>query len=176
MKILLPIDGSALSLHEVRFALRLVREGLRAHFVLANVQEPASLYEVVTAHDPELIERAAKAAGQHLLQAPTQLLRDAGVPYLTEVVSGGDPAQAMLDLIEIHHIDMVVMGTRALGWIREALEGSTSRRLLQHATVPVVLVKPPPEVDADLETDSDAEIESEAAEALALNAEPKPNL
>ena len=48
MKILLPIDGSELSLHEVRFALRLVREGLQASFLLVNVQEPSSLYEIVT--------------------------------------------------------------------------------------------------------------------------------
>ena len=44
MKILLPVDGSGLSLHEVRFALRLVKDGLKASFVLANVQEPASFY------------------------------------------------------------------------------------------------------------------------------------
>ena len=52
MKILLPIDGFELSLHEVRFAIRLVREGLQAQFLLANVQEPASLYEMVTLPDP----------------------------------------------------------------------------------------------------------------------------
>ena len=49
MKILLPVDGSGLSLHEVRFALRLVKDGLKASFVLANVQEPASFYEIITA-------------------------------------------------------------------------------------------------------------------------------
>jgi nucleotide-binding universal stress UspA family protein len=45
VKILLPIDGSPLSLDAVHHAMRLVREGLRATFVLANVQEPSSLYE-----------------------------------------------------------------------------------------------------------------------------------
>ena len=52
MQILLPIDGSPLSLDAVHHALRLVREGLRAGFVLANVQEPSSLYEMVVVHDP----------------------------------------------------------------------------------------------------------------------------
>lgn len=144
MKILLPIDGSALSLHEVRFALRLVEEGLRAEFLLANVQEPATFYEVVTAKAPELIERAAHDAGQDSLDGPRQLLMHAGVTYQSTVVAG-DPANAMLDLIEAHEIDMVVMGTRALGWIREALEGSTSRRLLHYSPVPILLVKPPPD-------------------------------
>ena len=38
MRILLPIDGSELALHEVRFAIRLVQDGLRADFLLTNVQ------------------------------------------------------------------------------------------------------------------------------------------
>ncbi|ARU06844.1 hypothetical protein CCO03_12915 [Comamonas serinivorans] len=142
MNILLPVDGSALSVHEVRFALRLVEEGLRAEFVLANVQEPATFFEVVTAREPELIEHAAREAGRDMLHEPTRLLQQAGVPFDSEVLSG-DPVQAMLDLIGTHDIDLVVMGTRALGWIREALEGSTSRRLLQYSPVPVLLVKPP---------------------------------
>ena len=67
-------------------------------------------------------------AGQDMLDAAAKLLDAADVPFTCEVVAG-DPAQAMLDLIGTHEVDMVVMGTRALGWIREAIEGSTSRRL-----------------------------------------------
>lgn len=145
MKILLPVDGTELSLHETRFALRLVQEGLRASFLLANVQEPASFYEIVTAQNAQLIENAAQEAGEDLMAPSAQLLRDAGVDYETAVISG-DPAQAMLELIEIHNCDMVVMGSRALGIIRRALEGgSTSQRLVQDSPVPVLLVKPPAE-------------------------------
>ena len=60
MKILLPVDGSQLSLEAVRFAIRLVREGLQASFVLANVQEPATLYEVMVAHDADVLQLAAR--------------------------------------------------------------------------------------------------------------------
>ena len=79
-----------------------------------------------------------------MLDEASVLLNMADVPFVCEVVAG-DPAQAMLDLIEEHEVELVVMGTRALGWIREALEGSTSRRLLQYSPVPVLLVKPPVE-------------------------------
>ena len=41
MKILLPVDGTHLSLHEARFALQLMRNGLQASLLLVNVQEPA---------------------------------------------------------------------------------------------------------------------------------------
>lgn len=149
MKILLPVDGTELSLHETRFALRLIQEGLRASFVLANVQEPASFYEMVTAQDPQLIENAALEAGEDLMAPSAQLLQEAGVEYETAVISG-DPAQAMLELIEIHGCDMVVIGTRALGLIRRALEGgSTSERLVQDSPVPVLMVKPPMEEEIE---------------------------
>jgi len=148
MKILLPVDGSELSLHEVRFALRLVAEGLQASFVLANVQEPASFYEMVTAPDPEVLDHVSQAAGQHMLAPAESLLRDAGIPYDVDVVSG-DPAHAMRDLIETHDCDMVILGTRARGLLRSALQGSVSQSLIHDSPVPVLLVKPPEEVEAE---------------------------
>ena len=81
MKILLPVDGTDLSLHETRFALQLVREGLKASFVLVNVQEQATFYEIVTAQDPALIENAAYEAGEDLIAPSARLLTEAGVPF-----------------------------------------------------------------------------------------------
>ena len=150
MKILLPVDGTELSLHETRFALQLLREGLKGSFVLVNVQEPASFYEMVTADSPELIEGAALEAGEDMMAPSARLLADAGVTYETAVVQG-DPAQAMVELIEERHCDMVVMGSRALGLVRTALEGSTSSKLVQDSPVPVLLVKPPEVEDYDIE-------------------------
>ncbi len=68
MKILLPVDGSAASLQAVRQALHLIQGGLRASLVLANVQEPATLYEMLLAHDPEVIDQVSAKAGLHLLE------------------------------------------------------------------------------------------------------------
>jgi hypothetical protein len=50
-------------------------EGLRCEFVLVNVQEPASLYEVVTAHDVAVIEQVRGAAGADLLRTPRRCWR-----------------------------------------------------------------------------------------------------
>ena len=144
MKILLPVDGSGLSLHEVRFALRLVKDGLKASFVLANVQEPASFYEIITArNDARMLESVQQEAGADMVAPSVGLLKEAGVPF-DVVVLAGDPAPAMLELIEEHRCDMVVMGSRALGPVRRWLEGgSTSQRLVQSSPVPVLLVTPP---------------------------------
>ena len=76
LKILIAVDGSALALDAVHHAVELVRNGLNASMVLANVQQPASLYELVVSRDPQLIAQASEAAGEFLM-APARALLDA---------------------------------------------------------------------------------------------------
>jgi len=140
LKILLPVDGSEASLDAVRHALHLVANGLAARFVLANVQEPANLYELVTAHDPDVLRQVSAGAGAHLLEAAEALLRTAGAQWEREIASG-DPAHVLAEMIERHAIDAVVMGARGLGAARSAVAGSVSHWLLTHCTVPVTVVR-----------------------------------
>lgn len=139
MKILLPIDGSEAALDAVHHALRLVHAGLRASFVLANVQEPASLYEVVVAHDAAVIEQVSAAAAAHSLEAAQALLRVAGVVFETEVAVG-DPGHALVEIAERFDCDLVVMGARGVGALRGGLLGSVANAVLHAAKVPVTIV------------------------------------
>lgn len=141
MKILLPVDGSELSLEAVRFAIRMVLAGLRADAVLANVQEPANLYEMLVAHDPEVIDRVSGEAGLHALQSARDLLDAAGVVYECEVAKG-DPAHTIVEIAERFACDMVVMGARGQSALRSAMLGSVSNEVLHASAVPVVIVKP----------------------------------
>lgn len=140
MKILLPVDGSEASLEAVRQALRMVREGLQASLVLANVQEPATLYEMLLAHDADVIDQVSAKAGLHLLEPAQALVREAGVPFEIEVASG-DPAHTLIDILENFGCDMVMMGARGMGTLRSALLGSVSHEVLHAAQVPVLVVK-----------------------------------
>jgi len=142
MKILLPLDGSEPALEAVRYALRLVQEGLRAQFVLANVQEPTYLYEMVLAPDADVLERVSGAAGAHSLEAGEALLKAAGVDYEREIASG-DPAHTLVDIVERYGCDAVIMGARGMGRLRRAMLGSVSHEMLHAAPVPVTIVKTP---------------------------------
>ena len=137
MKILLPVDGSAAALAAVGHALQLVREGL-PEFVLANVQEPASLYEMVVAHDVEVIEQVRSGAGADLLRPAEAMLEAAGLSYESEV-AGGQPATVLVEMLENYGCDAVVMGARGAG----SGGGSVALALLQHSPVPVTLVRAP---------------------------------
>ena len=140
MKILLPFDGSPLALEAVRFAIRLGSDGLDTSAVLANVQEPASLYELMVAHDPQVIEQVSAAAGANILLPAQALLDAAGIPYETEVAMG-DPAHTLVDILENYGCDMVVMGASGTSALRSALLGSVSNEVLHAAGVPVMIVK-----------------------------------
>lgn len=164
MKILIPIDGSPLSLAALRHAVSLVQAGLRAELVLANVQSPASLYEWMRAPDPQALGQIAEAAGQHALETAESVLRDAGLDA-TEVLVTGDPAHALVDLIESEGCDAVIMGSHGSGGLRSALQGSVSQALLQASPVPVTLVKPPQPVEPLDDADEAGAEEDEAAGA-----------
>ena len=149
MKILLPFDGSAAALEAVQFAIRLACDGLNSSVVLANVQEHASLYELMVAHDPQVIEQVSADAGANTLKPAQTLLEDAGIAFESEV-STGDPAHTLVDILENYGCDMVVMGASGTSTLRSALLGSVSNELLHAAGVPVVIVKATQDLEAEL--------------------------
>lgn len=142
MKILLPIDGSELSLEAVHFAVRMLKDGLLGTAVLANVQEPANLYELLVAHDPDVIDRVSAEAGLHALQTAQAALDAAGVDYECEVAKG-DPAHTIVEISERFGCDLIVMGARGNSALRSAMMGSVSNEVLHASAVPVVIVKAP---------------------------------
>jgi len=150
MKILLPVDGSELSLEAVHFAVRLLKDGLSGTAVLANVQEPATLYELLVAHDPEVIDRVSAEAGVHALQSAQAVLDGAGVDYECEVAKG-DPAHTIIDISERFGCDLIVMGARGASALRSAMLGSVSNEVLHASGVPVMIVKMPEEPAVDVE-------------------------
>ena len=147
MKILIPLDGSHAALEGVRHCIGLARDGLRLSVVLANVQEPTYLYEMVLARDPDLLERASAAAGVHALEPGERLLKAVGIPFEREVGSG-DPAHTLVDIAERFACDAIVMGSRGSGGLRKALLGSVANEVLHASPVPVTIIKPPEPTEA----------------------------
>lgn len=140
MKILLAIDGSSHALQAVHWALRQASEGLASAFVLVNVQEPASLYEVVTAHDSAVIEQVRVSAGVDLLRPAEALLEAAGFGFDSEV-AGGAPEHVIVELAENHGCDAIALGARGLGDAEAGGLGSVALAVLAHAAVPVTVVR-----------------------------------
>ena len=142
IKILLPTDGSDRSLDAVRHAIHLVACGLKARFVVANVQSPANLYEMVVAHDPNVIQKVSDAAGHDLMRPALKLLHTAGIQAEQEVASG-DPANMLLEILENHGCEALIVSARGRSDSEDLSPGSVAQGLLDNCMVPVTLVKPP---------------------------------
>lgn len=147
LKMLLAVDGSAHALAAVRRALHLAAGRPEVGFVLVNVQEPASLYEVVVAHDAERIAEVKRGAGADLLAPAEALLDAAGVPYESEVAAGR-PEHRIVELAESYGCDLIVLGALGEGAAPDATDGlgSVARSVLE-AAAPAVLVARPTEAD-----------------------------
>lgn len=140
MKILLPVDGSDLALDAVRHALHLQREGLRASFVLATVQEPTYAFELLLPPAADVLDRLTGATGARAMAGAQSLLAAAGCVYEHEIGTG-DVAPTLLDIAQRLGCDAIIIGARGLGALRSALLGSVSQGVLQASTLPVTIVK-----------------------------------
>ena len=143
MKVLLPVDGSEAALEAVRHALHLQREGLRASFVLATVQEPTYAFEMMLAPDADTLERVTGAVGARALKRAEALFEAAGLAFEREIGSG-EPAQTLLEIAQRCGCQAIVMGARGRSALHSVLLGSVSLAVLQASTLPVTIVKDKP--------------------------------
>ena len=121
-------------------ALHLQREGVQSRFVLATLQEPVYLYEMVLAPDAEVLQRVSGAVGSHALEGAQALFREAGAPFEREIGSG-DPAQTLIEIAGRCGCEAIILGARGMGALRSALLGSVSQAVLHASKVPVTIVK-----------------------------------
>ena len=140
IKILIPVDGSAQSMHAAYHAMRLVSSGLKARFVVANVQEAPNLFELVVAHDPDVLHEVSDAAGHDLVRPAVALFTSAS-QLVEEAVASGDPAHTLLELVESHECDAVIMSAHGSVEGERGL-GSVAQHLVQHCPVAVTIVRP----------------------------------
>ena len=59
------------------------------------------------------------------------------------IVKEGIPADEILHQAELNDADLIIMGTRGLGFFKEALMGGTARRVVRRSMIPVMVVKLP---------------------------------
>ncbi|MBW9141962.1 MAG: universal stress protein [Candidatus Aramenus sp.] len=82
------------------------------------------------------LEKKAKAD----MAEATELAKSQGVDVITDVIEG-DPATSVLDYAEKNNVDLIVVGSRGLSRFKKAFLGSVSTAILNHAKVPVMVVK-----------------------------------
>ena len=134
MKILLAVDGSDHSYEAVR-TLKYLARADEVHLVhVLDVPTPAypMMMPEVARELYETVERTMREDGGRLLDRIVSLLPlDAG-PVTRHLVTGS-PAEQIVALAEQHKMDLILLGTRGLGPVKERLIGSVAHRVLTFA-------------------------------------------
>jgi nucleotide-binding universal stress UspA family protein len=136
-RIVVGIDGSACSDEALRWAVdTAARTGAELELVHAwSYPYPSARHG---ASDPR---HEMRLDAMRMLESAERSARDQCMQVrVHSVVSEDNPAKALIDAGR--SADLVVVGSRGRGGFAALLLGSTSRTVLQHASVPVALVRP----------------------------------
>ncbi|MEQ1628114.1 MAG: universal stress protein [Nitrospira sp.] len=141
MKLLLAIDGSDQSYEAVR-ALKYLARAEELH-ILHILDVPSPAYPMMV---PEVaqelyttIERTMREDGARLLDRIVSLLpMDCGP--VTKHMEIGSPADRIVEYAEQHQIELILVGARGLGPIKERLIGSVSHRVLTFSKSAVLIL------------------------------------
>jgi nucleotide-binding universal stress UspA family protein len=141
-RILVPLDGSSLAEQALSCAVTLAR-GLPAELVLLRViWIPPDILEILDESTVELnaIVDQLEAEANDYLGALVEQLLDASM-NVCHAVRRGPVAEAILDYAGQGNIDQIVMATHGCSGIKRWTHGSMAERVLQSASVPVLLVR-----------------------------------
>jgi nucleotide-binding universal stress UspA family protein len=144
MKTLLAVDGSDNS-YEAVHALKYFSRAEQLTLLHAlNVPRPAypMLLPELAAEQYKTFEQIMREDGERLLGRIQSLLPMHAGPS-TKHLRIGSPAQVIVSMAEEQKADLIVMGARGLGPIKEWLLGSVSHRVLTLASCATLIVNGP---------------------------------
>ena len=143
LKILIPVDFSRHSLETLRFALSL-REYFAATYVLLHVVAAGEAETFAT-----LGGESSEVQNRRLGEALAELEREAErrrqeIPGIEMAcrVAVGVPFKEICRLADEENFQLIVIGTHGRTGLSHLLIGSTAERVVQHASCPVLSVKP----------------------------------
>lgn len=138
-KILVPVDGSENSFRAFERALEMAKDTGAQMTTVLVIETPPTVYVESQKLLDELLknyrQESAKVLDRYEDVAEKQGLK------VESVVMEGDPASNIVGYAEKGGFNMIVMGSRGLGKFKGMVLGSTSRKVLQNAKCPVLIVK-----------------------------------
>jgi nucleotide-binding universal stress UspA family protein len=162
MKTILAVDGSDNSYEAVHIMNYLARAEQLTLLHALDISRPAypEMLPEVAEEIYKTLEQTMKEDGERLLKRVESLLPLHAGPT-TKQLRIGSPAKTILSMAEEQKADLIVMGARGLGPVKERLLGSVSHRILTLAPCATLIVngqvKPVKQILLPLEGPSDAE-------------------
>ena len=145
-KILVPLDGSKLS-EAVLPHVRALAASSESDIVLLRVPDYPLYDQSLTDADlVSMIQRQADGEARDYLDAIARDLQGNGRKVSCALGSGA-VAETILDWAERVHADLIAMSTHGRSGVARWLIGSVTDKVVQGATVPVLVVRPAAAMD-----------------------------
>ncbi|CAH8392503.1 unnamed protein product [Eruca vesicaria subsp. sativa] len=151
LKVMVAIDESKDSFYALEWALEHLKDVMSAEpetgqegglLTLVHVN-PSGATASATDSVPEIMKKAG-VQSTNLFSPALELCRAKMVKTETMILKG-DPKEMICQAVEQTHTDLLVVGSRGLGMVKRAFLGSVSDYCAQHATCPIIIVRPPRE-------------------------------
>jgi nucleotide-binding universal stress UspA family protein len=140
-KILVAFDGSKASRQALDKAIALAEAAPNAELEVVHVlQFPNFIIGEAIINTPVYIRDDYYQTAEKIMNEAKELVAHLSTPVNVTMLEGG-PAQAILEFAEEKKCDIIVIGSRGLGGIREFFLGSVSHNVVQHAKIPVLIAK-----------------------------------
>lgn len=139
--ILLPVDGSELSLRAVDTGIALAAAlGARVHALHVLPPFPAVTYfaAIAQVNETMYIDRAV-ASAERVLADVQRRAQAAGVGYTGSYETDSRAECAIVEAVAKHHCDVIVIATHGRRGIEKLLLGSVTQKVLLLADVPVLV-------------------------------------
>lgn len=142
-KVLVLVDGTENSLRALQYSIDLCKLSAGELIVMTSVKTDMKVTVEAAPLDQELRTQANNEAvktGNKVLGAAKDVLDGCGV-QVQYVLEFGSPAATAMKAVEKFNCDTIVVGSRGLGTLQGILSDSVSKKLVQEAHVPVIVIK-----------------------------------
>ena len=144
-KILIPIDGSDLSMRAAGCGIQLAKE-MNAVVVFVHAKSPyiipyAADVAIIDSKTQKTFEDDINAGSQMLLDDVKRLATGAGVASECIQEPSGRPEVLIEKIVRELHCDLVVIATHGRGAVGRFVMGSVTSRLLPSCPVPVLVYR-----------------------------------
>ncbi len=138
-KILVPVDGSENSKRAFNYASYLSKN-LRGEITILHVADaPPTVYLQSQKVLDELLEKYSKT-GEKVFDEYQELAERDSIKIKTKVIFG-DPGKEIVKFSLKEEFNVIVIGNRGMGHLKEMIIGSVSSSVIRDAKCPVLLVK-----------------------------------
>lgn len=147
MRTLIGVDGSAGSYQATSFVARLLPESSEVFLYYAP---PSIALQSPEPVESQLRERLGNWLTRAVFDEARARLPESLQPRTLEIVGARNPAEGLLMAADEKRADLLVVGARGCGSLKEPSLGSVTRTLAHHASIPVLIVRNAPEAHRPL--------------------------